>query len=91
MPPFSVTRGGIPIEQVSLRNASEFANAGISYSLEFEAWEAATTAGLDMWRWEKDRYPRPFKMRVLAWHRLHNLVALHQQDAGVSKSKQKRR
>ena len=55
--------------------------AGITYSLLFEEFEACVAAGLNLWDWVNHRYPIPFKAQVIAWRRMHNLVELHTQDA----------
>ena len=47
----------------------------------FSEWEAAHAAGLNLYEWEIGKYPRWFKTRVLAWHKLHQLVDMHKQDA----------
>lgn len=65
-------------------------DAGISYNFSFAEWEAGTAAGLDMWRWEMGGYPKPFRARVMAWHRLHKLVTTHV-EAAVSEKAKKRK
>lgn len=59
--------------------------ADIKSSIEFTEWEAAHAANCDLWRWHCNEYPTAFKARVMAWYELHNLVQLHQHDAGLSK------
>jgi len=59
--------------------------ANIKSSIEFTEWEAAHEAGCDLWRWHCNEYPTTFKARVMAWYELHNLVQLHQHDAGLTK------
>jgi hypothetical protein len=61
----------------------------INYSVSFAEWEAASAAGLDLWKWEQNKYPKSFRAKVLAWYKLHNLVALHQQDSVAPKSNPK--
>lgn len=56
---------------------------------DFEEWEAATSAGLNMWQWENNEYPSEFKARVIAWHRLHNSIEAHKTDASIPKPKKK--
>lgn len=60
-------------------------NPQITYSQDFEAWQAGTAAGLDMWKWESGLYPTDFMARCIAWYRLHNLVQAHSQDAAQKK------
>lgn len=55
--------------------------SGITFNMSFLQWEAATAAGLDMWKWESGVYPVRFKERVIAWYNLHNQVELGQGDA----------
>jgi hypothetical protein len=66
---------------------SEAVDTGITYSRSFEEWLAATAAGLDLWRWERDEYPRWFQSRVVAFYRLTRLVGLHSEDAVQRKVK----
>ena len=82
--PFAVKRRGISILDYPLKGG---ADAGITYSQSFFAWEAATAAGLDVWEWESGKYPNWFMARVVAWYRLHKLVEAHSQDAAMSKKK----
>lgn len=84
--PFRVTRNGEPISNVGVKDSID---PNISYSRSFGEWEAATSVGLDLWKWENDVYPRKFKARVIAFHRLHGLVELHTQDAVAQKSRKK--
>jgi hypothetical protein len=73
-------RGGTPIKNVPLRHGT---NPGISYSQEFELWQAATAAGLNMWKVENRIYPNEFLAKCIVWHRLHGLVEAHSQDAAI--------
>ena len=56
---------------------------------DFEEWEAATSAGLDMWRWENNQYPSSFRSKVIAWHRLHGSLEAHKLDASIPAKKSK--
>lgn len=76
--PFAVTRSGLPIDEYPIRGT---VNPRIQYSQGFGEWEACVAAGLDLDKWENGLYAVDFKCRVLAWHRLHNLVQLHTADA----------
>ena len=52
--------------------------------MSFAEWEAAVAAGAtlaDLERWDAGAFPREFKARVLAWHKLHGLIEAHVQDA----------
>lgn len=64
-------------------------NPQIEYSSAFSEWEAATAAGLDMYKWENLHYPSWFRARVLAWYKAHVLVEAHTQDAVNAKMRQK--
>jgi hypothetical protein len=44
-----------------------------------EEFEACVSAGLDLWMWESNMYSRNFKVRVIAWYRLHNLIDSHKE------------
>jgi hypothetical protein len=55
--------------------------------MAFSEWQACHAAGCDMWRWHSGEYPHDFKARVMAWHELHQLVALHAQDAVLGKQR----
>ena len=57
----------------------------------FEQWEAAAAAGLDLWRWDNNEYPRRFMARVVAWHELHALIELHKGDAAEQAQAKERR
>jgi hypothetical protein len=83
--PFAVRRSNHPIGDYHLPDAID---PGITYSNSFAEWEAATVAGLDMWRWEQaGGYPNWFKAKVLAWYKNHNLVEAHTQAAVNAKMK----
>lgn len=72
----------MPIQNFPLRNA---VNSGITFSMEFQSWEAAAAAGLNLWEWEQGNYTSRFQAKVIAWFRLHNLVQAHTQDAAQKK------
>lgn len=72
------TRFGRPIKEVEVKNSVD---PKISYSMSFGEWEAAHAARLDLWKWEMNEYPPWFKARVIAWHRTHDLIEMHKQDA----------
>mgnify|MGYP001158989645 FL=1 len=59
--------------------------------MEFAEWEAAVAAGLNLWDWDQNRYPKQFKVKVLAWYELHNLVQAHIEDARATKANTKAR
>jgi hypothetical protein len=73
-----VTRNRTPIEDYPVRDA---VRAGIAYTLEFEEVEACVAAGLDLDRWMNGGYSVRLMEKTVGWYRVHNLVALHQQDA----------
>lgn len=81
-----MTRHGDPIRDVPLKDTVE---TGIAYSMLFAEWEAAHAAGLSLWDWEREVYPRSFKARVLAWHNLHGLVEAHKDEAASEAAKRK--
>jgi hypothetical protein len=49
--------------------------------MSFTEWEAGIAAGLDMYKWETNEYPRWFKIKTIAWYRLSRLVDTHTKDA----------
>jgi hypothetical protein len=61
---------------------------GVTYTMGFAEWEAAVAAGAtlsDLERWDAGGFPREFKARVLAWHKLHGLIEAHVAAAGRKK------
>ena len=82
-----MTRGGEPIETAAIRNRRDFSNPHIAYSFEFEQWQAARAAGLDLWRWENHEYPTSFMEKVIAWYRSNGQIEQHTADASISLSK----
>lgn len=81
-----MTRAGVDIREYPLKDAVD---PGIAYAQGFAEWEAATGAGLDLWKWETNAYPVEFKARVLAWYNLHNLVRSNVEDAVNRKARKK--
>lgn len=81
---FDVKRNGVPVDEYPIRGS---VRAGITYSQEFEIWQAAHTAGLDMERLWRGSYDPRFLEKVLAWWHLRNLVDLHNADAANRKAK----
>ena len=64
----------------------------IEYSIQFSIWEAATAAGAtldELVKIERGEYPSWFLARLVAWHQLHGLVAMHREDAARPKTKGK--
>lgn len=78
-----MTRHGEPISSLSIRNKLYH---GITYSSRFEEWEACIAAGLDVEKWEDNEYTNRLKGYVIAWHRVHNMIESHVQDAGIDKA-----
>lgn len=79
----------------NLPTPKEIVDPGIESGMSFAEWEAATAAGLDMYKWEYTAlYPRVFKERVIAWYRLHNMVRMRAevktQRVAQKKSRRKR-
>lgn len=58
--------------------------------MEFAAWQAATAAGLDMWKWENGEYPTWFMERTMAWWNMSNVMSAHMEDAKYKHSKKKK-
>ena len=57
-------------------------SAGIRYGLDFASFDAAaTTEGIDLFRWDSGGYPPRFMARVFAWHNLKSLIGTHTEDA----------
>ena len=81
-----MTRHDQPIQKATIRNRLHH---GVEYSSRFEEWEACIEAGLDIERWENGEYENSFKAYVIAWHRLHNMVDTHVQDAAMTESKRR--
>ena len=79
--PFQVTRNGLPIEDLRIKDAVD---PHISFSMSFLEWEAAVAAGAsreELYKWETRGYPKSFMARVVAWYQYHCLVKTHQEDA----------
>lgn len=64
-------------------------NPNIQYSLDFEGYEAAVEAGLDLQRWEEGNYPPHFMAKTIAWYRNHNALKQHMEDAVARVMKQR--
>lgn len=82
-----MVRDGFPIETVSLRHSVrtgvEFGN--ISYPL----WDAAIAAGAtleELQRLDDGVYSSRFQAKLVAWHKLHQLIELHSHDAAMRKA-----
>ena len=75
--PFDVKVDGVPIKQVPVRNG---VNTGVTYSMEFQEWEAATEANLNLWDWYCGLYSNLFKAKVVAWYQNHREIQTHVQD-----------
>lgn len=62
--------------------------------MQFSEWEACVAAGLDLYKWDTNVYPRQFKAKVVAFNNLRKLVEAHVEDAKdkalKKKSKSKR-
>jgi hypothetical protein len=84
--PFGVKRDGSPILSVSIKDG---VNPGITWNESFFHWEAATQAGLDIWRWENGEYPKWFMAKTVAWYILHIAVGNHREDAMSAAAKRK--
>jgi len=82
--PFDVRLRREPITSVRLPDAI---NPGITYSNSFAEWEAAQAAGLNLWDWEHGGYTKYFKVKVLAWYKLHSLVEAHTKAAVNKKAR----
>lgn len=83
---FGVTRNGIDIRLVNIKGGVD---PKIDYSLAFEEWEAASAAGLDLYKWDNGEYPVKFQAKVIAWKRLHDLVHVHREVAAQEKAGKK--
>jgi hypothetical protein len=57
--------------------------------MDFVGYEAASAAGLDLWKWEMHQYDHLFRAKIVAWYNLHRLVQAHSDDAAYDKSEQK--
>lgn len=81
---FAVRVRNNPIQGVRLPDSID---PGITYNNSFAEWEAAHAARLDLYDWDSGKYPVWFMAKVLAWHKLHNLVEAHTQAAVNAKAK----
>lgn len=61
----------------------------MSYA-EFDAAIAAGASLDELFKWTTGGYPRSFKVKVLAWHNLHNAIEMHKSDA-MERSAQRHR
>lgn len=68
----------MPISDVGVKTGVD---PNISYNIDFQGWEAAHEAGLDLFKWYTGGYPHNFRVKVLAWFNLHKLVLMHTEDA----------
>jgi len=86
---FRVSRFGIPIEQVHIRDS---VNTNIVYeSVTFQLWEAAISAGATLDELTKlDTYPKAFQAKLIAWFEKHNLVKTHRQAAAAEAAKKRK-
>jgi hypothetical protein len=66
---------------ISAHPLQKAVSAGVKYGLDFAGFEACVAAGLDLERWDNGGYSPRFMVRVIAWHKLHGLVATHIEDA----------
>lgn len=76
--PFGVLRDGQPIKEMGVVGAID---PHISYNQSFAEWDAATSCGLDLWKWESRGYPGAFMAKVIAFHNLKQAIELHVEDA----------
>jgi len=53
--------------------------------MAYAEFEACVAAGLDLWAWENNVYPKRFKVLVMAWHRVHILISAHVEQAARKK------
>lgn len=77
-----MTRKGFPIESLAVKNP---VRTGIVFgNLSFPLWEAAVAAGAtleELRRLHRGLYRKDFVVSLLAWHEMHQTVALHIEDA----------
>lgn len=85
-PPFQVKKKGEDIRSVGVKDTVD---PGITYSFGFAEWQACVGVGLDLWAWESGEYPRWFKIRVIGYYNMSNLVGLHTQSEISQKSSAK--
>lgn len=78
----------MPIETVAIKGS---VSTGITYSMNFQEWEALFSIGAtltEIFEWEMGRvFPTWFKEKVVAWYLLHNEVENHKADASRPKGK----
>lgn len=81
-----MTRNGTPIEDYPITGG---VNTGIRYSGSYEQYDACVAHNLDPWLWETGHYPKWFMVKIMARHRLKNLIDSNQQDAVAKATKKK--
>jgi len=62
----------------------------ITYEMAYAEFDACIAAGLDLWAWENNVYPKEFKVMVIAWHRLNRYIRSHTEQAIADKLKKKK-
>ena len=70
-----------PIRNIDVRHKID---PDIQYGMDMAKWEAAVAANAtldELMKLDNNEYPRMFVARLVAWHELHNLIAMHSQDA----------
>lgn len=78
----------MPIQDHALRTR---VNHGITHSSSFLSWEAAIAAGAtltELYEWDRtNKFPSPFKAKVVAWYMRHTDVEAHMADAAQPKKR----
>jgi hypothetical protein len=52
--------------------------------MNFPLWEAFVAAGAgpeELLKLEQGAYPVPFQAKIIAWHNIHRVVKMNEQDA----------
>lgn len=80
-----MTRNGVPIADHPLKKEVKGVDPGIEFELLFGQAEAIVAAGLNLHDFWNGVYSNRFIGFVMAWHKNHNLVGLHVQDANTKR------
>lgn len=59
--------------------------------MKYLEWDACVSCGLDLWMWVRGEYDDKFKVEVIAFHNMRNLVSAHTRDAEASAINKKTR
>lgn len=58
--------------------------------MAYAEMDACIAAGLDVEKWENGGYSKELRIRVIAWHRLNELIRSHTDQAIADKLRKKK-